>query len=249
MIVDAENGGLEHFDLITPNEHLFHSETMRWIISQVQNLWDVCRKDMHRERLQQQQAAAIAQQQAAAATAAAAPTGTASVMAEPAATAVVAPPPPYPLPPATLATVAVDPNLNKAVADGRLWRPWEHIYAVSKVVRGPFIPVYNPYGKYAVRLYYMGAWRKIVIDDQIPVDDQNRPMLPQTTISGELWPMLLSKVNYELDDILNYHDNMTRFNSSCILCIYALSFGSINSNFGPIKKRSKNKYQKSRSVP
>ena len=44
---------------------------------------------------------------------------------------------------------------NKAVAAGRMWRPWEHIYAINKLVKGPFIPVYNPYGKYAVRLYFM----------------------------------------------------------------------------------------------
>ena len=49
----------------------------------------------------------------------------------------------------------VEPVTNKALAAGRLWRPWEHIYAVSKVVKGPFIPTYNPYGKYVVRLYFM----------------------------------------------------------------------------------------------
>ena len=43
---------------------------------------------------------------------------------------------------------------NKALQSGRTWRPWEHIYA-SKVTKGPFIPMYNPHGKYAVRLYFM----------------------------------------------------------------------------------------------
>lgn len=49
----------------------------------------------------------------------------------------------------------VDFLSNKAVAAGRLWRPWEHIYAINKVTKGPFIPVYNPHGKYAVRIYFM----------------------------------------------------------------------------------------------
>ena len=44
---------------------------------------------------------------------------------------------------------------NKAFAAGRLWRPWEHIYAINKLTKGPFIPVYNPSGKYAVRLFFM----------------------------------------------------------------------------------------------
>lgn len=87
----------------------------------------------------------------------------------------------------------IDINSNKALAAGRLWRPWEHIYAVNKVVKGPFIPAYNPYGKYAIRLYFMGTWRKIIVDDLIPVDEKGEILIPMTSIQGELWPMLLTK--------------------------------------------------------
>jgi hypothetical protein len=38
-----------------------------------------------------------------------------------------------------------------------------------------------------------GCWRKIIIDDTLPFDDQDRLLLPATTLQYELWPMLLTK--------------------------------------------------------
>lgn len=49
-----------------------------------------------------------------------------------------------------------EPNL--AVINGRTWRPWEHIYALNKVSRLPFITPYNPAGKYVVRLFFLVRW-------------------------------------------------------------------------------------------
>ena len=38
-----------------------------------------------------------------------------------------------------------------------------------------------------------GTWRKIIIDDLIPVDEKGLLLLPITCISGEIWPLLLAK--------------------------------------------------------
>ncbi|CAF4085833.1 unnamed protein product [Rotaria sp. Silwood2] len=137
VVVDPDVG-IQNFDLVTPNEHLHHSETMRKIISEITALWDICRKE--RKNIN-----------------------------------------------------TTTHNINEFNTSERTWRPWEHIYALNKVSKQPFITPYNTSGKYIVRLFFLGTWRKIIIDDTIPFDSENRCLLPQTSLSYELWPMLLSK--------------------------------------------------------
>lgn len=38
-----------------------------------------------------------------------------------------------------------------------------------------------------------GTWRKVTIDDYIPVDAEGNVLLPCSSIPGEIWPMLLAK--------------------------------------------------------
>uniref|UniRef100_A0A1I8FQ87 UDENN domain-containing protein n=1 Tax=Macrostomum lignano TaxID=282301 RepID=A0A1I8FQ87_9PLAT len=58
--------------------------------------------------------------------------------------------------------------------DGLIYgfRPWEHIYSIGKLGKSPNIPVYNPYGKYVVRLFWL-----IYVDDSLPLG-RVRPVPP-----------------------------------------------------------------------
>lgn len=83
------------------------------------------------------------------------------------------------------------------------WRPWEHVYSlvqklpVAKTAGAPGQAAltynYNPAGKYVVKLFWLGQWRKITVDDTMPFDDADRPLLPVTSLAHEIWPLVLTK--------------------------------------------------------
>ncbi|NWQ70430.1 ADGB protein, partial [Neopipo cinnamomea] len=115
------------FDLVSANEHIFCSELMRWIVSEIYAVWRI-----YNEKSLTSEIPAL------------------------------------------------------------FWKPWEHIYALCKATK-EHMPLYNKYGKYVLKLYWMGSWRKIIVDDTMPFNEEENLLLPATACQNELWPMLLSK--------------------------------------------------------
>ena len=68
---------------------------------------------------------------------------------------------------------------------------WELIFP-QQVINGAKLPIYNPYGKYVVRLFVRGGWRRLTIDDRLPVDAFGLSLLTVTE-AKEIWPALLTK--------------------------------------------------------
>lgn len=58
-------------------------------------------------------------------------------------------------------------------------------------------PIYNPQGKYIVRLFVQGEWRQVLIDDVVPVGaagaTQAAPVFPSSPMQSVIWPQILSK--------------------------------------------------------
>ncbi|KAL3657783.1 hypothetical protein V7S43_017354 [Phytophthora oleae] len=61
-------------------------------------------------------------------------------------------------------------------------------------------PVYNPFGKYVVKLWANGVPRKVVIDDLLPVSSSSGKLLSScTTRKNELWVSLIEKAYLKLN--------------------------------------------------
>ena len=60
-------------------------------------------------------------------------------------------------------------------------------------------PIYNPSGKYIVRLFAGGIARKVVVDDRLPVDRRGRLLCARTTRPNELWVSIIEKAYMKLN--------------------------------------------------
>jgi hypothetical protein len=72
---------------------------------------------------------------------------------------------------------------------------WELIYPQNEDA----MPLYNPHGKYVVKLFVHGQWREVMVDDIMPVGSAtgsaalHAPILPASAAPNSLWPQILSK--------------------------------------------------------
>jgi len=55
------------------------------------------------------------------------------------------------------------------------------------------MPIYNPSGKYMVKLTFNGVPRKILVDDRIPISQDGRPMCSHSSHAEELWVSIIEK--------------------------------------------------------
>lgn len=60
------------------------------------------------------------------------------------------------------------------------------------------IPIFNPSGRYWVKLYNFGRAKKIEIDDKMPFDKYEELLTPKTESIKELWPAIFTKAILKL---------------------------------------------------
>ncbi|KAJ1675591.1 cysteine protease [Spiromyces aspiralis] len=77
-----------------------------------------------------------------------------------------------------------------AAHERRFKRPLvtSHIYPQNE----DGVPMYNPSGKYIVRLFVNGCWRKVVVDDYFPISESGKLMCTYTT-TNDAWACVIEK--------------------------------------------------------
>jgi hypothetical protein len=89
-------------------------------------------------------------------------------------------------------------------ASGSMQFLWRAIY--PKLPSGR--PCFNPAGKYAIRLFFAGKWRKVYVTDAVPIDAEGKPVVATSANPLELWPLILSKAVYALYAAAGYKHSL-----------------------------------------
>ena len=69
-----------------------------------------------------------------------------------------------------------------------------------------------------------GCWRKIVVDDTLPFDENDRLLLPATTLQQEVWPMLLAKALIKVASVEYVHSDTDMYFNRRIALYVPLTF-------------------------
>jgi len=91
-------------------------------------------------------------------------------------------------------------------AAGNMHYLWRSVY--PKLPSGR--PCYNPAGKYCVRLFLGGKWRKVTVTDSVPLGEDNLPAVASSTNPLELWPIIVSKAVYAMYTACGYSSSLSR---------------------------------------
>jgi len=78
---------------------------------------------------------------------------------------------------------------------------WQAIYPKGPADK----PIFNSSGKYCVKLFVAGKWRKITISDKLPVSKDGKPAIACSSEQTELWPTILAKAVYTVYHTCGYH--------------------------------------------
>ncbi|KAK1947757.1 Calpain-7 [Phytophthora citrophthora] len=74
-------------------------------------------------------------------------------------------------------------------------------------------PVYNPGGKYSVKLFVFGRWRRVDVDDKLPLDADGNVVYLASSMRNEIWPCLLVKALYKV--VYWLHPNALEDEGAC----------------------------------
>lgn len=77
---------------------------------------------------------------------------------------------------------------------------WRAVYPQNSAGK----PCLNPAGKYCVKLFFGGRWRKVTVSDVLPVAGDGRPALASSSENFDLWPSILAKAVYSVFSASGY---------------------------------------------